>query len=89
MWIFQKLLGDQPETNKAITEFQDPFKKGKVAKIHMHIYNHEIMFSTGPKISFGATVTFKSGNTTGEQEIKADSFVALVEKINGFVNSMG
>lgn len=82
--------GDGFAERKALSEFQNPFLKGKVAAVHIHIINMEAQWGSlqAGRIMMTASVEFKNGNTSGEQKLSADTFADLVEKINAFIKSM-
>ncbi len=75
------------DNGSAISEFTDPFKSDKVDKVFLIIYPKGALGrSSTPDIH--ATVSFKNGNTTGEQRIDADDFVTLVNKVRTFINGL-
>lgn len=82
--------GDGFAERKALSEFQNPFLKGKVAAVHIHIVNMEASWGAhhAGHIMMDATVSFKNGATSGEQKLSAESFADLVEKINTFIKSI-
>lgn len=87
-----KTSEDAKATEKAVADFQNPFKKSGISHISLRIYNLGVFSgfsSMEGQIDFDATIAFKSGGTSGEHKIKAANFAELVEKVNGFVKSMG
>lgn len=76
---------------KALSEFQNPFLRNRCSKVAIFIYNREI-FHNNPgyagQVDMTAIVQFKSGSTSGEQELKADTFEGLVQKINDFIKGL-
>lgn len=77
---------------RAVTEFQNPFMRSQCVSVTIFIYNQEL-FHESPRyagqIDISAKVKFKNRSTSGEQELRADTFPALVEKINAFIKAMG
>ena len=86
-----KTDADAKATEKAVSDFQNPFKKSGISHISMRIYNMAVFSGFSDlegRIDFEATVNFKSGGTSGEHKIVAGNFAELVEKVNQFVKAM-
>jgi hypothetical protein len=69
--------------SNTLIDFDDPFKKGNLESVWLIVdknYKGEI--------TFDAHVKYKSGSAEGKQEIKAESFQGLVDKVNIFINGM-
>jgi len=66
------------KTAKGITEFKNPFSSDKVKSISIWIYPDEMH----------AGVSFKSGATSGEQRIEADTLPELLNKIQIMIESL-
>jgi hypothetical protein len=67
---------------KAITPFNDPFGSRHVERIYMFIYMHD------GKPSVSGSVKFKNGETSGEQEFRADTLEELLLKIKFFIQTI-
>jgi hypothetical protein len=87
------LIDHNPAGQKAeLTDFKNPFKKNKTLQIFLCVDNKEVQYPGRPeyvgRIDFWAKVKFKNGMTEGIQDLSAESFPALVEKVNALINSM-
>jgi hypothetical protein len=85
------LLGTDRKTE--LTEFRNPFAKKKISNISIRIYNRPVFYNRedDPRYQgaeFNAKVEFKNGATEGTQQLVAESFSGIVEKINGFIKSL-
>lgn len=68
----------------SLAEFKDPFNKNCIESLMFFCYS-PTAFSPA---RFSAKVKFKNGDTEGEQSLKADSFPALVKKVENFIESV-
>lgn len=67
------------------SEFKDPFDKKCIERISTASYKS--LFDDN-KISHTGRIQFKNGDTEGEQSFKADSFEALLAKMNEFMKQL-
>lgn len=63
----------------------DPFKKVSIKAIRVHY--SESSFTKGKWLASG-TVSFKNGNTSGEQEFKGTDFNDVVIQIKQFIGNL-
>lgn len=70
----------------ALTDFKNPFQKGSIEKVWINIRRKN--YSPGGDIVFEASISFKNGDTKGEQDIKGETFSDLIGKINAFIKSL-
>jgi hypothetical protein len=81
------MLGDwlkNESKKRALADFKDPFSSKKIENIWFHISKK---WRTNEP-SFTASVEFKNGNTEGKQKFEADSFPALVKKVEDFTKNL-
>lgn len=63
----------------------DPFQKNKITAIFVH--THQSMFDSEVWYNRGS-VSFKNGNTTGEQKFEGTSFDDVVHQMRDFLASL-
>lgn len=66
-----------------LADFNNPFNKKSVDRIYIATTK-----DWKGNISWYGAVEFKNGNTKGSQEVRDESFHAIVKKIDDFVNSL-
>ena len=79
-----KLLGNG-NNNQLPAEVKNPFSMEHIEEIHLHCTKK--WFSDG--FNIWGKVQFKNGDTTGEQEFKAESLGELFVKIHNFCERLG
>lgn len=70
--------------SSGLSDLKNPFMSSCVEDIHFFI--HKSLY--GKKVVMSATVRFKNGSTSGEQEIKSDQFPDLVQCVEEFIKSL-
>ena len=70
---------------KAISDLKDPFSEECIREVHFSCYKQRIF--TGGEY-YSARVEFVNGNTKGRQDFEAESFPALVKKVETFVKEL-
>jgi hypothetical protein len=73
------------EQAKMPSVINDPFKKTKVRSLTVHCWQSSIL---DKKWSFGGTVKFENGNTSGEQSFTGKSFDDVVLQIKAMIDNL-
>ena len=79
------LLNKDGNSN-GLSNFSDPFGKDCVETVRFFINKQPSFFKQNKRGS--ATVSFKKGSTSGEQEFFSDDFQDLVKQVDDFIKSL-
>jgi hypothetical protein len=76
---------ERENAKSSLADFSNPFNSNSVKQILMWIRKSP----WAPyDIEYSATIEFKSGSTSGKQEIVAENFPQLVQKVEAFVKNL-
>ena len=71
---------------KALGNFKDPFSKDKITRITMNW--SRVLFSKPVEFEWTASIYFKNGDTSGNQDFTNKDFQALLKDMEEFANSL-
>lgn len=74
---------DEAFTGSSVIDFVSPFKKNSLERVMFWVAKDH-----RGNVNMHAQVKYKNANSEGETTINADTFQALVDKVNIFINGM-